>query len=244
MLPMMQVLNTQGFEGPQAHLRFRVCWVGHWNLIGIMLIIDWSDGANFLDNEIFNLESKLPEAVQSARLEKKQATRMSNNLQVSYGLSVIAANVAYTLSTVWGKDKANFTFVDWGTVVANTGFSWGYGGLYLVDGQLDSPDPGCGVQVLYNITIQYYYTIKAYASFRTSMQLRTALPWPVSTTPSPVWPPSSQAPVPALSDRLCWRETMLSGQLWAVFRIKDRLAPSWINWRLHTSQDWTSHKLL
>ena len=66
---------------------------------------------------------------------------------MSYGLSVISANVAYTLSTVWGKDKANFTFVDWGTVAANTGFSWGYGGLYLVDGQLDSPDPGCGVQV-------------------------------------------------------------------------------------------------
>ena len=70
------------------------------------------------------------------------------DLQVSYGLSVLGANVAYTLSTIWNKNITDFTFVDWGTILANTGYSWGYGGLYLVDGQLGSPDPGCGVQVI------------------------------------------------------------------------------------------------
>ena len=70
------------------------------------------------------------------------------DLQVSYGLSVLGANVAFTLSTIWNKNITDFTFVDWGTILANTGYSWGYGGLYLVDGQLGSPDPGCGVQVI------------------------------------------------------------------------------------------------
>ena len=61
---------------------------------------------------------------------------------------MLGANVAFTLSTIWNKNITDFTFVDWGTILANTGYSWGYGGLYLVDGQLGSPDPGCGVQVI------------------------------------------------------------------------------------------------
>ena len=71
-------------------------------------------------------------------------------LQVSYGVSIIAANVFYTASTIWDKNITDFTFVDWGTIAANTGYAWGYAGLWMVDGQLESPDPGCGLQDLYD----------------------------------------------------------------------------------------------
>ena len=68
-------------------------------------------------------------------------------LQVSYGTSIIMANVMYTANVIWDKNVTDFTFVDWGTLAANTGYAWGYSGLWLVDGQLESPDPGCGLQV-------------------------------------------------------------------------------------------------
>ena len=39
-----------------------------------------TDGANFLDNEIYNLETKLPEAVQSARICKTEVTRAGSHV--------------------------------------------------------------------------------------------------------------------------------------------------------------------
>ena len=69
-------------------------------------------------------------------------------LQVSYGTAIIMANVMYTANVIWDKNVTDFTAVDWGTIAANTGYAWGYSGLWLVDGQLESPDPGCGLQVI------------------------------------------------------------------------------------------------
>ena len=72
-------------------------------------------------------------------LEKKTLDNyllLDYELQVSYGVSIIAANVFYTASTVWDKNITDFTFVDWGTIAANTGYAWGYAGLWLVDGQV------------------------------------------------------------------------------------------------------------
>ena len=48
-----------------------------------------------------------------------------NKLAVSYGLSIIAANVLYTANVIWDKNVTDFTFVDWGTIAANTGI-FGY----------------------------------------------------------------------------------------------------------------------
>ena len=118
-------------------------------LVELLLVI--ADGANFLDNEIFQLENDLIEAIPPARLAKSGVTRdgktfgkenirqiflLDYELQVSYGVSIIAANVFYTASTVWDKNITDFTFVDWGTIAANTGYAWGYAGLWLVDGQV------------------------------------------------------------------------------------------------------------
>jgi len=108
------------------------------------------DGANYLDHEIYRLESELPDLIETARLTIREATREENKLAVSYGLSIIAANVLYTANVIWDKNVTDFTFVDWGTIAANTGYAWGYSGLWLVDGQLESPDPGCGIQDLYD----------------------------------------------------------------------------------------------
>ena len=116
-----------------------------------------------MDNEIYNLENQLPQSVESARIAKTIATHDGNDdtnnsiqksfplpdyeLQVSYGTAIIMANVLYTANVIWDKNITDFTFVDWGTLAANTGYAWGYSGLWLVDGQLESPDPGCGLQV-------------------------------------------------------------------------------------------------
>ena len=70
--------------------------------------------------------------------------------QVSYGGSIVAANLLYTASTVWDKNATQLGAADWAAVAANTGYAWGYAGLWLVDGQLGSPDPGCGLQVTHS----------------------------------------------------------------------------------------------
>ena len=67
--------------------------------------------------------------------------------QVSYGASIVAANLLYTAATLWDKNNTQLGAADWAAVAANTGYAWGYAGLWLVDGQLGSPDPGCGLQV-------------------------------------------------------------------------------------------------
>ena len=67
--------------------------------------------------------------------------------QVSYGASIVAANLLYTAATLWDKNATQLGAADWAAVAANTGYAWGYAGLWLVDGQLGSPDPGCGLQV-------------------------------------------------------------------------------------------------
>ena len=125
-----------------------------------------------MDNEIYNLENQLPQSVESARIAKTIATRDGKSvmfhknflllsfpladyeLQVSYGTAIIMANVMYTANVIWDKNVTDFTAVDWGTIAANTGYAWGYSGLWLVDGQLESPDPGCGLQVIMFITCQ------------------------------------------------------------------------------------------
>ena len=73
--------------------------------------------------------------------------------QVSYGGSIVAANLLYTASTLWDKNATQLGAADWAAVAANTGYAWGYAGLWLVDGQLGSPDPGCGLQVTTVITL-------------------------------------------------------------------------------------------
>ena len=70
--------------------------------------------------------------------------------QVSYGASIVAANLLYTASTLWDKNGTQLGAADWAAVAANTGYAWGYAGLWLVDGQLGSPDPGCGLQVAHS----------------------------------------------------------------------------------------------
>ena len=70
--------------------------------------------------------------------------------QVSYGASIVAANLLYTAATLWDKNATQLGAADWAAVAANTGYAWGYAGLWLVDGQLGSPDPGCGLQVAHS----------------------------------------------------------------------------------------------
>ena len=62
----------------------------------------------------------------------------------------MAANLLYTASTLWDKNATQLGAADWAAVAANTGYAWGYAGLWLVDGQLGSPDPGCGLQVAHS----------------------------------------------------------------------------------------------
>ena len=68
---------------------------------------------------------------------------------MSYGLTIVGANVAYTASQVWEKNLTDWRYADWGTVLANAGYAWGYGALHLLEGQLESPEPGCGLEDFY-----------------------------------------------------------------------------------------------
>lgn len=102
--------------------------------------------ADYLDDQITMLEDSLVETVETARATMTAATEKDHALQVSYGLSVLAANVFYTENVIWGKPVDTFLLTDWGTIGSNLGYFWGYGAPYLVEGQLGSPDPGCGVE--------------------------------------------------------------------------------------------------
>ena len=69
---------------------------------------------------------------------------------MSYGLTIVGANVAYTASQVWEKNLTDWQYADWGTVLANAGYAWGYGAPFLLGGQLDSALPGCGLEEFYS----------------------------------------------------------------------------------------------
>ena len=100
--------------------------------------------AYYLDDQIANLEGSLAEAVEAARASMAAATEEDNALQVSYGLSIVAANFFYTENVIWEKPVETFVNTDWGTIGSSLGYAWGYGAPYLVGGQLGSADPGCG----------------------------------------------------------------------------------------------------
>ena len=102
--------------------------------------------ADYLDDQISMLEDSLVETVETARATMTAATEKDHALQVSYGLSVLAANVFYTENVIWGKPVDTFLPTDWGTIGSSLGYFWGYGAPYLVEGQLGSPDPGCGAE--------------------------------------------------------------------------------------------------
>ena len=108
------------------------------------------DGATFLDYEIYNIETSIPASIERAKANIAMATHRENVLAVSYGTTIVAANVAYTATQVWNKNLTDFEYADWGTVLANAGYAWGYGGLWLLDGQLESPVPSCGVEDFYS----------------------------------------------------------------------------------------------
>ena len=112
----------------------------------VKIIFPISEAAAFLDNEILNIQNSLPESIAAARASKAEATRQENVLGVSYGTAIVGANVAYTASQIWDKNLTEWQYPDWGTLMANTAYAWGYGALWLLDGQLDTPDPGCGLQ--------------------------------------------------------------------------------------------------
>ena len=62
------------------------------------------DAVDYLDNQITKLEESLASTVASARVKKAAATEKSNALQISYGVSVLVANIFYTASSsVWAK---------------------------------------------------------------------------------------------------------------------------------------------
>ena len=104
--------------------------------------------AEYLDHQIEILEDSLVETVETARATIAAATEKDHALQVSYGLSVLAANVFYTENVIWDKPVETFVATDWGTIGSSLGYFWGYGAPYLVEGQLGSPDPGCGADDL------------------------------------------------------------------------------------------------
>ena len=106
------------------------------------------NAASYLDDQIVKLEDSLVETVEAARAAMAAATEESNALQVSYGLSIVAANAFYTENVIWEKPVETFVPTDWGTIGSSLGYAWGYGAPYLVGGQLGSPDPGCGADDL------------------------------------------------------------------------------------------------
>ena len=100
----------------------------------------------FLDSEIVKQEEGLVGTVVTARDAMNAATLESNKLSVSYGLAVLVGSIFYVVSVVYGKPVGNYSTTDWGAILSNIGYFWGYGAPYLV-----YPDPGCGVDQIYYI---------------------------------------------------------------------------------------------
>merc|ERR1719215_54121 len=101
---------------------------------------------NILDAEISKLESQFGKAAKSARKAGRQSTLKTNKNALSYGVSILAANGFLTWSGLYNKLPEDYTSADYITILANTAYSYGYGAPFLLEGQLDSPDPGCGPQ--------------------------------------------------------------------------------------------------
>ena len=107
------------------------------------------DAAYYLDGQIAKLEDSIADTVKTARAAMAATTEEDNALQVSYGLSILAANLFYTENVIWEKPVDTFVATDWGTIGSSLGYAWGYGAPYLVGGQLGSADPGCGTDELF-----------------------------------------------------------------------------------------------
>ena len=114
------------------------------------------EAARYLDTQIELHENAISDIVAKAVEEVTRTNKQQNNIEVSYGLSVLAASVFYVENVVYGKPLGNYTHSDWGTVVSNMGYFWGYGAPYLVSGQLKSPVPNCGVKELHSAMNSIY----------------------------------------------------------------------------------------
>ena len=103
-----------------------------------------------MDHEISAIEASIPESIEVARASKVVEVREENVLGVSYGTAIVGANVVYTASQIWDKNVTDFEYPDWGTVLANTAYAWGYGAPWLLEGQLESAEPDCGLEDFYS----------------------------------------------------------------------------------------------
>jgi len=115
-----------------------------------------NEAARYLDNQISEIEEQLGGVAERARQEVSVSTRKSNLLGISYGSAIVAANLFYTWAAIYGKSQADLTPTDYTLMLANSGYAYGYGAPFLAEGQLESTDPGCGAQEIYQALDQNY----------------------------------------------------------------------------------------
>ncbi|XP_023345564.1 uncharacterized protein LOC111714645 isoform X2 [Eurytemora carolleeae] len=105
--------------------------------------------ARILDKQIDQIIAEIEPVATATRAKLTETKEKGNKRAWSYGVSVALANGLYSWSYIYGKSKAELTTSDWAVLVANSGYTWGYAGPFLIEGQLDSPEPACGASDIF-----------------------------------------------------------------------------------------------
>lgn len=76
-------------------------------------------------------------------------THKSNVRSFTYGVTTAFGYWLYNEIHLEAKLYSDLSYVDYMFLASNIGYGYGYGAPYLIEGQLKSPDPGCGSRDLY-----------------------------------------------------------------------------------------------
>ncbi|TRY67469.1 hypothetical protein TCAL_13576, partial [Tigriopus californicus] len=90
----------------------------------------------------------LQTSTDEARFAITKTTKLSNVRSFTYGITTILASFFLIEFALDGVDRTSLTVGQQLNVAGNLGFAYGYGGPYILDGQLTNGDPGCGVDEL------------------------------------------------------------------------------------------------
>ncbi|XP_023340180.1 uncharacterized protein LOC111710351 [Eurytemora carolleeae] len=97
------------------------------------------------DENIQTFLSSLPSEVEDARQTKEEETLTNNRRQLGYFIGVTIGWVLGILAELNGQDLKTIPVPDWLFHAGTAFYGYGFSGYYLLEGQLDDPDPGCGV---------------------------------------------------------------------------------------------------
>jgi len=115
---------------------------------------------NVFDDNIQTVLDGIQKEVATARAAKAAETAATNRKQLGWAASIWLGTLLSVQAALDGADINSLTPGDWLTHAGTIAYGYGFSGYYILDGQLDDADPGCGVPELNKVIARYPGIIK------------------------------------------------------------------------------------